>query len=255
MIGIYLLTNLVNGKKYIGQSTDINRRFAEHLRAAQPDKYPQKNERDANCPIHKAMAKYGINNFSLTILEQCAREELDEKEQKWITELNTNDNSIGYNLTAGGQKTFALKGEKHSQAKLAQIEVNHIKQLLKETEMTLVEIMKIYPQVSKSTLSMINNGKIWTVEGETYPLRIMSVANKGEKNGRAKFSDEQVMEIRTKYSQGIAPKQIRAEYNDIATDAAINAILYGRTYKHLPIWNNPKKQWIEPCIDYPQSLK
>lgn len=109
MTGIYLLTNLVNGKKYVGQSTDINRRFAEHLRAAQPDRYPQKSERDANCPIHKAMAKYGINNFSLTILEDCVRKELDEKERKWIAKLNTNNNLIGYNLTVGGQKTFALK--------------------------------------------------------------------------------------------------------------------------------------------------
>ena len=37
--------------------------------------------------------------------------------------------------------------------------------------------------------------------------------------------------------------------------SAISAIIYGKTYKHLPIWNNSKKKWIEPCIDYPQSLK
>lgn len=256
MTGIYLLTNLVNGKKYVGQSTDINRRFSEHLRSAQPDKYPQKSERDANCPIHKAMVKYGVNNFSLTILEECPKEQLNEQERYWIEKLNTYiDNGQGYNVTKGGQENFGLKGEKHSQAKLTQKEVDHIKTLLKETNMTLVEIMEIYPFVSKSTLSLINNGKTWAVEGETYPLRVMSTANKGAKNGRAKFSEDQVMEIRTKHSQGVSPKELYSEYGKIASEAAIKAIIYGQSYRHLPIWNKSQNKWIEPCIDYPQTLK
>ena len=69
MIGIYLITNNINGKIYIGQSVDIHRRFLEHLRAGQPEKYANKKERDLNTPIHLAMQKYGVNNFSLSILE------------------------------------------------------------------------------------------------------------------------------------------------------------------------------------------
>ena len=61
--GIYLIRNNINNKIYIGQSTDIHRRWLEHLRSGQPEKYCKKSERDSNTPIHKAMQKYGVENF------------------------------------------------------------------------------------------------------------------------------------------------------------------------------------------------
>ena len=82
MVGIYLITNKVNNKKYIGQSINIERRYKEHLRSGQPEKYAHKGKRDINTPIHKAMQKYGITNFSITILEECLPKELDEKEKR-----------------------------------------------------------------------------------------------------------------------------------------------------------------------------
>ena len=255
MIGIYLITNKVNNKKYIGQSVDIERRYKEHLRAGQPDIYAHKNERDINTPIHRAMQKYNIINFSLTILELCSKEELDVKERYWIKKYRTNEKKFGYNITDGGQNNISLKGENHSQAKLTQKDVDEIKKLLKETDKSLNEILSIFPFVSKSTLSMINQGKTWKDEKEKYPLRILSTANKGAKNGRAKFTEEQVMEMRTLYSQGVSAKEIKNRYNNIASDHAISAILSGKTFKHLPYWKYSEKKWIEPCIDYPQSLK
>ena len=51
------------------------------------------------------MLKYGINNFSFEILEQCDISELNQKEQEWIAKLRTYINypdSNGYNLTTGG---------------------------------------------------------------------------------------------------------------------------------------------------------
>lgn len=97
MIGIYLFTNKINGKRYIGQSIDIGRRYYQH----------SVNSYNANCLeynsyFYKAIRKYGFNNFSFEILEECQKEELDEKEKYWIQYYNSNDMEKGYNLTIGG---------------------------------------------------------------------------------------------------------------------------------------------------------
>ena len=251
--GIYLIRNLKNNKIYIGQSVDIHRRWLEHLRSGQPEKYSRRSYRDTNVPLHRAMQKYGIDNFTITILEKCKKEELNEKEKYWISLMQSNNKIVGYNLTLGGQENFALKGEKHSQAKLTQQEVNEIIVLLQTTNLSLQEISNKYNKISKSTLSMINQGKIWKNSSLKYPLRQTYTGLKGSKNHKAKFTEQQVMEIRQLYSQGYTLKDIPQKYKDIASDSAITAILYGKTYKHLPIWNKKTQTWIEPCIDYPLS--
>ena len=53
-----------------------------------------------------AMQKYGIENFTLSILELCDKSKLNEREKFWIKKLNTNDKNCGYNLTEGGQDNF-----------------------------------------------------------------------------------------------------------------------------------------------------
>lgn len=93
--GIYQITNLINNKKYVGQSVDIKKRFREHIFSAN-----HKNSKDANMPIHLAMAKYGTENFNCVILEECSKEKLDEREIFWIEQLQTYKN--GYNANTGG---------------------------------------------------------------------------------------------------------------------------------------------------------
>lgn len=59
--------------------------------------------------LYSAMRKYGIDNFSFEIIEECSASELDEKEIWWIEHYNSciyNDNSKGYNMTPGGGEKF-----------------------------------------------------------------------------------------------------------------------------------------------------
>ena len=107
MIGIYKVTNLVNQKKYIGQSTDIERRFKEH----HTDPFEMTNPASRHI-FYKAIRKYGIENFSFEILEECTAKELDEKEKYWIKHYNTYigwENCQGYNMTIGGSGSGSRK--------------------------------------------------------------------------------------------------------------------------------------------------
>lgn len=94
MIGIYKITNTLNGKCYIGQSIDIQRRWEEHL------------YRSSNCIFLKyALYKYGASNFTFEVIEECEPEMLNEREMYWIKYYNSFGDD-GYNLTAGGSGTL-----------------------------------------------------------------------------------------------------------------------------------------------------
>lgn len=98
--GIYKITNLINGKIYIGQSKDIYKRWKEHKTAA------RKKTGRANYPLYSAIKKYKIENFSFEIVEICTFEESNEKEKYWIASYNSlceKMGGYGYNLTIGGQ--------------------------------------------------------------------------------------------------------------------------------------------------------
>lgn len=86
--GVYLITNKINGKKYVGQSIDIYRRWYQHEREYH------------NTLINLAIKKYGISNFEFEIIEIVEdRSKLIDSEQHWISYYNTlSTNHRGYNV-------------------------------------------------------------------------------------------------------------------------------------------------------------
>ena len=92
MIGIYRYTNRINGKSYIGKSTNIEQRKNGHLR---------KTKNGDTAYFHNALRKYGEQNFDFEILELCQESELDERERYYIEHFNTTMPNW-YNMTVGG---------------------------------------------------------------------------------------------------------------------------------------------------------
>lgn len=151
--GIYKITNLINGKCYIGQSVDILRRWRNHKETS---KNPSKEAYEY--PLYRAFRKYGLENFSFEILEECKKEELDIKETFYINKYNSLNE--GYNQVLVGQ----------GGTKVTPQEVNLIKYDLIYTTLPSDEIGKKYGYSGRSVRA-INIGETWREENESYPLR------------------------------------------------------------------------------------
>ena len=82
--GIYLIKNNVNNRHYVGQSKDIERRWNEHRHSTF-----NTNATDYETPLHRAIRKYGIENFAFEILEVVPNHsELNSIENKYIVECS-----------------------------------------------------------------------------------------------------------------------------------------------------------------------
>ena len=88
--GIYRITNLKTNEAYIGKSTNIKTRWQNHCKTAIG------LDGMARTKIHSAMKEYGIDNFSIEVLEKCTKENYSEREKYWINFYETN--VYGYNI-------------------------------------------------------------------------------------------------------------------------------------------------------------
>jgi len=165
MIGIYKFQNKINSCIYIGQSLDIERRYKDHINRAK-NNFKSNSEYDS--PLHRAIRKYGIENFIFEIIEECSKEQLNEREQYWIAFYNSYNN--GYNCTTGGNNA------EHSK-KFDDDFITIIQQLLIENQMTYEEIHKKY-NISMGRISEINTGKVGYNNKFNYPLRTLKKIEK-----------------------------------------------------------------------------
>ena len=92
--GIYCIKNLINNKCYIGQSQDIMYRWRREKMFLNGDATAW------NAHLQNAWKKYGEENFSFSIIEECPIDKLDEREIFWIAYFDSFNN--GYNNTIGG---------------------------------------------------------------------------------------------------------------------------------------------------------
>ena len=97
--GIYCIENVVNKKKYIGQSRNIQKRFKDHIKALRQGIHK-------NHHLQSAYDYYGESNFNFYVLEECNINQLNYLEKQYIKIFNANDTNYGYNLTCGGDSRF-----------------------------------------------------------------------------------------------------------------------------------------------------
>lgn len=93
---LYSITDRVNNKIYIGQTNQQHKRWSSHKSYA---KHPEMSGQY----IHRAMAKYGIDNFIYEVIATCqTQEDANEIESILIAQYDSRDNRFGYNIKPGG---------------------------------------------------------------------------------------------------------------------------------------------------------
>ena len=130
MLGlIYIITNLINNKVYIGQTIQtLEKRWQGHCR-----KSCSKNEADMQ--IKRAIYKYGKENFTIKVIEEC---NVDKKTVKHILEIN--------NISIRTSRTYKLSSEDR-------------KKIIEESSyMNRKDLMSRW-SISKSYLSQLLSGK------------------------------------------------------------------------------------------------
>lgn len=104
MVGIYMIRNIKNNKKYIGQSVDINKRLITHIRHLKKDKHHNKF-------LQKDFNKYGEDAFKTYVLRELSdKDDLDKWEMYYINLLSTQCYAKGYNIST----TNILQKDKES---------------------------------------------------------------------------------------------------------------------------------------------
>lgn len=236
MIGIYKITNNLSGKIYIGQSNNIERRWKEHCA---PNRW-KTSENYIDVAIHK----YGKENFSLEVLEECSIAQLNEREQYWIAYYNTYKGN-GYNATSGGQDSI---GEGNGRAKMTEEDVIYIRKAYAAHKRRRDVYKQFEHKIAFGHFARIWDGTSWshimpevyTSENKDYYCHHVT---DGEQSSSAIFTDDEVIGLRERYVNETA-REIWKDYKDRVAYRTLQQILWGASYSNLPIYKKKEKKWI-----------
>lgn len=217
MIGIYKYTNKINGKSYIGQSVNLERRQCSHKSAAY-----NKQANDYNSQFHQAIRKYGLENFDYEVIAELTQDEytketLNSLEKFFINYYNSYTN--GYNATPGGDEVpeGVRVGSKNGRALLDEEDVKYIRECYNAHIPFKTVYQEYQNKISKRGLQKIWWFDTWKniypeyhTEENKYWHSHQAKANPTEiaSNNKRSFTEEEIILMRKEYDNGMTPKQI-----------------------------------------------
>ena len=164
MICIYKITNTITGDCYIGQTINMHERELAHRREPQPK-------------MREDVEKYGWDAFKFEVIEECSREELNDRENYYITELNPAYNTIKIHNWTHTPETC----EKISQAKIGQTHTPESCELMSEKGLG-VQLADEHKEIlrQKSFGNKSRSKPVMCVEtGKVYPNAKISAVDVG----------------------------------------------------------------------------
>ncbi len=158
MIGIYKITN-PKGRVYIGQSIDIEKRFAIYTRMSQVK---------GQAKLHYSLQKYGYSEHIFEVVEECGVEQLNDRERHWQEFYNVLGEGLNCRFTSTEDKSGYMSEE-------SRVKMSASRTGMKPSEETIAKMRVAQKGIKRGPLSEEHRAKI-------------SAANKGKK--RKPFSGE-----------------------------------------------------------------
>lgn len=213
-------------------SKNISLRWKHHINESR-----NPNSKEYEKYLYRAFRKYGVENFSFEILELCEESKLREKEIYWINKLDAVKK--GYNETNNWQPEIAAFGENHPNHKLSERDVIDIRIRYNNHE-RCKEIEELYKdKIGHSGFSKVWKGETWkNVMPEVYILENKkfhshNTRNAGSSNSRAKFTEEEVRQIRIRKKNGEAKSEVYKDYEHKCKEKYFQELWAGRSWKNI----------------------
>jgi group I intron endonuclease len=172
--GIYLITNMVNGKRYVGKAARLKARQRFHRRALIRGTH-------TNPHLQRAWNAFGEASFSFSVLEYCERSMLVERECWWINALDLRNSEKGYNILHPVTGRLGMKSSPQTKAKISAANKGRIHTPEARARMSLGAIGRVRPPMSPETrakIAIANTGKKHSPE----VLARVAAANTGKKH-------------------------------------------------------------------------
>ena len=197
---IYKITNKENGLIYIGCTiSSLDKRFKEHLSRCFTSNYKSK--------LYNSMKKYGQENFTIELIEECDFNLIYETEKKYIDQYNSYNN--GLNATIGGEGCLGYIHSPEMRVKISEAVKNGNSHKGKTYEELYGD--KADEQREKRRLS-VKNG--WgSISDDEKEKRVNKAKETKQKN--SKYGVELVKEIKQKIKEGLKVKQLKELYPQV----------------------------------------
>lgn len=248
--GVYEILNTKNGKRYIGSSKELEKRFSQHRASL-------RNNNHKNNHLQRAFNKYGEENFNFSIIVYCDKSRRIDYEQYWINRLNACNPKNGYNIADEAQGGCGLSGKEHPAWKekaeiLCEYCDNSFKVNPSREDSAIYcsyscrskDIDKVkgedhpFWEGGKVELSCENCGDIYQVkknrkeDSNFCSEECFYSKNKGEESGNSKLKKSQVKSIKRLIKKGAKTyKEIAELFNTSSSN--INKIANEKTWSHV----------------------
>jgi group I intron endonuclease len=193
MYSIYLITNKVNGKKYVGQTKyKVNRRWIAHKNYA---------KNGVENKFYNAIRKYGALSFEVVTIETLEdRKEANASEERWIKILDTTNPDFGYNTKKGGEG-FELPEETKQK-----ISNSHKQRFIDNPELrtdrSKINKERVFSEEARLNMRLAKLGKSRGPFSEEHKQKIAE-SNKKSWENRERDLGPRPEEVKTKITDGL----------------------------------------------------